>query len=416
MASAWHKWHMSPILIESMGLRLETNVFNALLALFFALFALLLLYKGTIGIIKWPALLWHTFINSHKGDCITQVEELLIRVSNHDYERATSLLEQLDCHSLPPRLKLILANNVAVLSNELPVIKQSFIDLAGCTETRNAGLEGLITVYMQELDWEAGHLCCKQLWESAPSEWLATTHTFILIHAQGWAELSQLLHNDRFRTFCSPEAIAQLSLVALYYEAIVSCEEGEDEKARIALEEGSKQCGYGFMPLNILLAELYIKAKDIAKLEELLQSVWAYHPHDILADLAMQLAEHLSKPRFFTKIMQIVKPQSNAYESLILVARAALACNLYEEAQAALESAVQQKEGLRACLMMAQYHQNTGATISKTMEWLNRATRAGDDRLVLCYYWDTATQQLTMEQSCTSLLIACTSGSPATVP
>ncbi len=389
----WLYQNSGNISFDALGYHIETSFAFSVLVLLLLFIVILLLLRIFFIILGAPHNLRNLVSSYYKVNIPMKLEELLVAIYNHNHQKASKALTQLRKH-LPTNLINLLALEVVMLKEDVNEIKSAFLGLSRSSETRIAGMEGLISVAKQEGNWGEVINYCNELSKIHKSEWLLSEYIHAFIMDDKWEDLINFMEDSKQSSLLTKHARKQLLSIAYYKVANNSFLTRDNINAYKYASASYKHLS-NFTPNLILLAKIKATSQKYEDSIKYIKAAWQAEPSFTTADVLISIKQNYSDEKFYKIVKSIVSHNPMHYESHLIIAKAALNIGDYEEASKTISYALEGGSKFRACLMMAEYCQKTHGNITEVIEWLKRAVNSEIDVFHLLYFWDFTTMGIT---------------------
>ncbi len=340
------------------------------------------LYRNTV---RAPKLLAHARRTGRRAKGYRALTNGLVAVAAGDpgaaqrfAKRAGSLLDE-------PPLTMLLSAQAAQLDGDDQAAARYFRAMLERDETRFLGLRGLITQALRDGDSEEALRLAHQAKDlRGDTKWVLKTCFELEVQRGDWVAAQASLN----------QAVKERAIDAQqgkHYRAVVLVERSRKAalagKPRQALSYASEAVSLAPDLIHAVVAEaaLLSEAGKGKVAQRHLERAWAKHPHPLLADahdrLAPPGADALAKVKHRERL---IAATSDTPESLIALARAEIAAELWGSARSHLMAAADKRPSRRVYRLLADLELADGDNTSASRDWLAKAEFASPDAAWVC--------------------------------
>jgi HemY protein len=212
--------------------------------------------------------------------------------------------------------------------------------------------------------------------------------------SEQWQALIDFIKRSKIAAMLNKNQRKQLLAIAYYKLANSYFSTWDYQNAYDLAYEGYKQFS-DFVPNLVLLARVAYATKNYDEAIKYVKAVWVLQPNSSAAEVIVSIGKNYENTKFLKLIKSISAYAPMHYESHLLVARAALDTQEFDEASKEIAYTIEGDLRFRACLMMAEYCQRTHGNIAEILNWLKRAINAEIDLYNKLYFWDLNTMSIT---------------------
>jgi len=257
-------------------------------------------------------------------------------------------------------LGLLLAAQAAQLEGDAATARQRFEALAAAPSTAVLGLRGLLGLARREDDRARALALVERIHALRPEAAWAMEELFQLkVEAGDWAGAERALAEAQKRKAMGERELVRRRAIVLFCEAREADARGEEKRA---LELARKVHGLlpGFVPATALAARLAAAGGDRRKARKLAEDGWRHGPHPELAAVWQELLREETPANALAAARRLAASEAGHGESRLLVAEAALAADVRDEARAVLDDLLQADPSPRAWRLMADLREREG--------------------------------------------------------
>jgi HemY protein len=281
-------------------------------------------------------------------------------------------------------LGLLLAAQSAVAAGDGAAARRFMHQMLDRPETELAALRGLAAEARRAGDVRRAIALVERAAELAPKlDWPALAE--IELHAAEGAhgDAEAALDRAARRRLLSPEAARETKSALALAQSTSAEEKGDHERAAAEAERAAKLAP-GSAPALARAARLLGRQGKQRRAEKLIERHWATVAHP---DVALAYAELRPEEDALARVQRFERLRAAAPEhpeTLIAIARAALAARLFGEARAALHRASEVQPGPRVFALLAALEQAEYGDRDAALRWLARALDAPPEAAWRC--------------------------------
>lgn len=310
-------------------------------------------------------------------DSIQNLSTLIISLYEKDYKSIVRLKGKFD--------KKYLSEDTLSFINSLPEkyeqdniedLRSNLLQMLTSPKTKVSALRQLISLTEHEKQFEDMYKFSSQLWELEKSETNAKNFLNALMLSEKWQrvddELDKLtigIFSKSLGSFISKTAKNSALAFAKYKSADKLKQQGDEEGALKLLTKAIKLNNTLYAAL-VAAAKIFIKRKEYSKLVAIVKELWKEEPSYILTNELFKLSEFYRPEKFLAIARKIHGIKPYHYESHILLAKAALEADQFDEASYQISEALARDKNQRACILMAEFCERTHGNKAETLNWL----------------------------------------------
>ncbi|KZD09096.1 heme biosynthesis protein HemY [Oceanibaculum pacificum] len=387
-AAVWLAEHPGTVRIDWQGYRLDTSF--GLLVVLLLIVALLLtgLFRVYGALLGSPIAYMRRRAEKKRRQGYLALTQGMVAVAAGDPEEAKRLARKADSLLEDPPLTMLLSAQAAQLNGDDEAAERYFTAMLKRPETEFLGLRGLLTQAMRKGDRAQALALVKRAHKIRPdTPWVLSTLLDLQVKDRRWDEALGTIRESA-QTKALPAPAANSHRAALLVERSRAAIAAGDMAAAMEHAKRAHAAMPDFVPAAAIEARLLIEAGKHKRAAKLIETVWARAPHPELARLYDQCwpgESALQRMRRFQKLEQI---SPTHVESLIAVAEAALAAQLWGEARAHLDKAIaagpQSGATARAYRLMAAVADAEYGDAARVRDWLAKAAAADPDPAWIC--------------------------------
>lgn len=277
-----------------------------------------------------------------------------------------------------PLTKLLRAQS-AQLSGDRAGAVAAFGDMLAHEPTHSLGLRGLHVEARRRGDHEAALEFASRAHQRGALPWAGQAVLEARASVQDWAgALTAVETNAAARLIDKPAANR---LRAVLKTAMAGDLGPGEAKAALALAQEAHRLAPGLIPAAVLAGQLSAASGDIRRATKTLETAYALTPHPDIARAYLRVRHGDSAADRLARARTLARLAPRDPQSLLMLGRAALEARDFAAARMAIAPLIndaRQRPSVRACLLMADIEDASGAP-GAAREWLARAARAPRD-------------------------------------
>lgn len=378
MAGAvWLADHPGSVQMDAFGYRVETSLLvalSAILLLMVVVAVCVMLVRALIGL---PQRLQAKMIVKHQRKGIDALTHTLTALASANWAEATTQLQQVSHHlgQTHPSV-LLLGTQLAHAQGQKDRVRQNLSALLSSPETRLIGLRGMIEQAISDQDHKAALTYAQEAIAAQPSDrWLNLMMMDLLARSEKWDEIQTLLKKSRkHRAFSSSEADR--------YVAIIHLMQAREALSRGTFAVAQRQAAdaYHLAPTFLPVVCVYLDslAQDgiSRRWRHVMLRAWKEEPSHELAQRVMDALAPESEKSQRKMVQKLATSQPDNAQSALLLAKLAIRQQRYDDARAALRTALSIQESAEIYRLYAEVEKATGGMESQIQEWQRRASAA----------------------------------------
>ncbi len=364
------------VTVTAMGLKFETSLAVAVVAIVVLAAVLSILWSMFRFIFRLPGLLsigWHAR-RRHKGHLAVSRGMIAVGAGDHKIARR-SASEAARLLGKEP-LALLLAAQAAQMEGDSNAASRAFRDMTDSADTKLLGLRGLY-VEAQRAGKEG-------------DAFRYAEETAIMAPATAWAAEALLEHHARAGEW--RKALAALDRSSSAFDrserkrkraviltgAALAYGDGSPEEAMEAAREAAKLAP-DLVPAQVIYARLLSRHGDLRKASKVLEAAWKLGPHQDIGEAYLAVRPGDAGREKLARAKRLFAIHSDNPESRLLMGEALMATRDFEAAGKMLEPLIEGKPTVRVCLLMAELAELEHGESGQVREWLARASHAPRD-------------------------------------
>ncbi|MFC3675656.1 heme biosynthesis HemY N-terminal domain-containing protein [Ferrovibrio xuzhouensis] len=306
----------------------------------------------------------------------------MVAVAAGEPDRAMKLAARATQQLDDPALARLLAAHAAQLGGDEDGARKAFTALAADPGTAFLGLRGLLADARQRGDRAAAlDLAGRASVLRPASPFAAEAELRLMVEAGNWLAARRRLEVARKKKAVSKDGAQQLGARLDLAEAQAELVQGHLQPARKLAEQAAKQLPeHPVPPLLLARAADTPASRDAAA--KALRRAWARQPAEALAEAWLALQQDLPADTLVQRARDFAADQSQATESQLLIAAAALQAHDYAGARSALAAA--DHAGRWGARLMARLAEEGDGDAAVADTWRAKASYGGDVALWQC--------------------------------
>lgn len=378
-AAGWVAEHPGRLTLDWFGWRVETSAaFLALaVAAFTALFWIFL--RLTYALLFMPRSLARRRSGLQQERGLQALTDAFVALGEQDHAAAQKYIAEAERRLSNPALPRLLGLQLARQQGDDAALRRQFDALQESPQTLPLALRGLMEESRRDDRMDEALAHADKLLKLRPRHkpTLLLALDLYSFHRR-WQEALLLISRAQKRLMLSGAEARHLTAVISLEQAHAMLTEQNRGSAREMAKAAFKK-DPALTAAAALLAGLYAEENKPSHAFATLRKAWAAEPHPALAAQAEKLFASLPPEKRLSKMQELVKSHPQRWESLMAVARAALAAQDYALARQSLKAALGQRETVSLCKLMADLEQQEKKDSAQARVWLDKAATAFPD-------------------------------------
>jgi HemY protein len=363
------------VIVTWQGLRIETSVMVACVALLAAVVILILAFAVVRALLRSPAALARHLHNRRGVRAYEAISRGLIAIGAGDIAAARKFNAEVARLAPSEPLALLLSAQTAQLAGDRESADQAFRAMAGRADTKALGLHGLFIEARRREDFASARAYAEEAVLSAPSlGWAGRAALEARCRDGDWAGALALLEGSR-RSL--DKAVYRRQRAVLLTARALALEDKDRTSAKAFAIEANKLAPT-LVPTAALAARLLAEGGNLRKASRIIDGAWRANPHPELARAYAELRSGESARDRLKRIEALAKRAPDNIEGALALARAALDAQEFARARAALALYVLAPTK-RVALLMAELERSERNDEGRAREWIARALNAEPD-------------------------------------
>lgn len=383
-SAGWVAEHPGLLTVEWFGYRIETSAAFLLFALAAGVLALWLALRLAAAVLLMPRNLARNRKGLQHERALQALTDAFVALGEQDTRTASKYIKEAEKFLPDAPLPKLLNLQIARQSGDETALRQQFLELQHNPQTKPLALRGLIEEARRENRMDDTLAPAEELLKLRPKH----KPTIVLLldiysYHRRWQEALDLLARAQKRLIITGGE-------ARHYAALIYTEQAQkmlaEQNRASALEmlRAALKKEPGLTAAAVLLAEIYLQTNKQSQAISVLRKAWNIQPHPLLAATLDKAYATLTPEKRLQKIQDWVKATPQEWESLLAVARTALAARNFPVARQHFKSALGQRETVSLCKWMADLEQQEKKDEAQSRFWLDRMATAFPDALWLC--------------------------------
>jgi len=369
------------VAVDWLGYRVETSVGLLLLAVALVALGAALAYRFWRFVYRAPRDLGRTLQAGRRRRGYAALTQGMVAVAAGEADEAARAARRADTLLEEPPLTMLLSAQAAQLNGDEAAAKRYFTAMLKDRETRFLGLRGLLTQALREGDERTALDLVRQAHGIRPRTPWVLTALFDLSERRGDLETAERALKDALaaKALSAPEAARKRAVVLL--ERALAARHDGNVAAALRLAREAHKLAPDLAPGAVLHAELLVAAGQARRAAKVLERAWPRAPHPDLARVYLDARPTDDPVERLKRLGKLVAGQPDHRESHLVLARAALAAQLWGEARRHLKAAagpggLDGAPGEPVCRLMAELEEAEHGDGAAARAWLTRAAEA----------------------------------------
>ncbi|MBP2311345.1 heme biosynthesis protein HemY [Azospirillum soli] len=382
--AVWLADRPGTVSINWQGYVVETSFGIAVLIAVAALGAAALLYRFVRALIRAPRNIGRYSRSRRRERGYKALTRGMVAVAAGDAATARKMARKADGLLNEPPLTMLLSAQAAQLQGDDRAAKEYFTAMLDRPETAFLGLRGLLTQAIKSGDRvEALQLARRAQSLQPNTPWLLGTLYDLEARAGDWAAAEGTLQQAIQAGAINPEE-GRRHRAALLLERSFEAERRGRGDAALSHAQAAHDLLPGFIPAAARAARLLVRAGKHKHAAKTVERAWRAGPHPDLTDAYREVIDGydpLTRVKLFEKLRNLAP---NDVESHISVARASLDAQLWGEARAHLNKALEIQPSRRLYRLLADLERAEHNDEEAARAWLAQAAAAPSDPAWTC--------------------------------
>ncbi|WP_207455418.1 heme biosynthesis HemY N-terminal domain-containing protein [Azospirillum sp. SYSU D00513] len=383
-AAIWLVEHPGSVSVNWQGYVVETSFTMAVIIGLVALGVAALLYRLYRAVRGAPTRVRRYSRTRRRERGYKALTQGMVAVAAGDPSTARKMARRADGLLNEPPLTMLLSAQAAQLQGDDQAAKQYFTAMLDRPDTAFLGLRGLLTQAIRSGDRvEALQLARRAQAIQPNTPWLLSTLYDLEARSGDWAAaegtLQQAMHAKAI-----PAAEGRHHRAALLLERSFEAERRGRADSALSHAQAAHDLVPGFVPAAVRVARLLIAAGRTKPATKALERAWRETPHPDLSDVYRDLVPGeapLTRVKRFERLLNVAP---NHVEGHLALARASLDAQLWGEARAHLNKALELRPSRRAYQLLAELERSEHKNDEAATAWIAKAASAEPDPAWTC--------------------------------
>jgi len=363
------------VVITWQGLRIETSLLVAGVAMLAAVAVLVLAWSAIRAILRSPFMLRRHLHNRRSERAYEAISRGLIAVGAGDIAAAGQHAAEVKRLAPGEPLALLLGAQHAQLAGDREAADSAFRTMASRADTKALGLHGLFVEAHRRGDHVAAHAFAEEAARSNPVlDWAGKAVLEFRCLTGDWAGALALLEGNK--RGLAKESYRRQRAVMLTARAQATEDTDRDSAKADALE--AAKLAPTLVPAAALAGRMLAESGNLRRASRVINKAWQANPHPDLAQVFSELRFGDAARDRLKRIEGLAKKAPGHIESAFAVARAALDAREFARARAALAPYLAAPTK-RIALLMAELERAERNDEGRAREWIARAVNAAPD-------------------------------------
>jgi len=406
----WVKLNSGDLSFTFLDYEVQTSVAEffvwSLIFIFVLQFVSLSLYK----VLQLPQKLKDFLSEKSKDKLIIELSSSINDIAALDYEQIKKRLGRLQANidiKTYASLKYFSKCN----SSNTELINQLTI-LTKDEKLKKMALTRLFEISEDEGDYFVAANYCTELLKIEKTPELVNRYIKCFFKAKRWRELESILNSEgiveslfikNISHYLGSKNTKVIKAICRYKIALEQCDIRDKELCKKYLKQAQAEL-VGFVPLAKHLID-HLAKDDPSLCLRAIKRQWREEPHYSISEALIANFDTVLDAKFQNILKDVAKQNPTHYESLLLLSRAYLDSDQFEEAAQCLSESLGGVKKRRACTLMAEYCLRTHANKTEVINWLRESLVAKEDREERHYFWNLITSSWQNCQDSDSLFV-----------
>lgn len=348
----WFSERPGTVVANWLGWRVESSISVGILALVFATFLCLSLWRLVLWIWTAPARAARAKESQRRKRGLRAAAEGLVAAAAGDAAEARRLTHKAERYLDEPLIIRLLKAQTGEAAGDLGATQNAYAAMLGFPETRLLGHRGLMLAAQRRGDHETALAHAREAYALAKTaRWASDAMFEAHVLAGDWAAARALVSEAEKRKLIS-HTIAERRRAALLAAEAAELESTDGGKA-LALAQDAVKRAPDFAPAAVLAARLLNRSNKGAKAAQVLEVAYKATPHPALVMAYRDLKTDETPKVRAKRLAGLQKLNPDHRESRILAAESALLLGDGKAARAAVKSLIDDSPSARLCGLMA---------------------------------------------------------------
>lgn len=370
--------------LQWMGYHLHMPIGIMIIIVLAATALLIIFHNIWQSFLQIPASYNKKMEESRKFKADKSLVEGITAIAAGDFQQAQELSEKaLELNAIQP-LNVLVSAQAAYMKGDMEKAAKYFAQMSQNPSTAFLGLRGLILHARQKEDWHRVNELLRKAFALKPSSpWVLQEilQTDILLQHTDHVSLADKLGVQKYLT---KDRFSR-------YKALINWQKAEQASILKDTNEFQKyacralELAPDLVDVAVRLADSFVQTKQFNKAQKILISTYCQLPHP---DLAMAWKKTFPKAdyvEYYSSLDKLIGKHEKKYESLLILAEAALNAKLWGQAREHLSDALKNYMTRRVCRLMAELEEaEHPANLQEIKMWWHKITTAENDTAWVC--------------------------------
>ncbi|MBV8753276.1 MAG: heme biosynthesis protein HemY [Hyphomicrobiales bacterium] len=376
LAAVWLADRPGDVAITWQGMRIETSVMVAAVALATLIAVAIALWALLRGLMRAPTRMSTSLGERRRRRGFNAISRGLVAIGAGDARAAHRFAAEALRNTPGEPLALLLTAQTAQLNGDRGAAEAAFRAMAARPDTRLLALHGLYVEAQRRHDTAAARQFAEEAAQAAPAlPWAGEAVLEFRCAAADWDGALECLEANRASGLLDKPAHRRLRAVLLTARAMAAHEHDRDRAKTLAIE--AARLAPDLVPAAVLAGRLLAESGEPRKAGKIIETAWRANPHPDLADAYAHVRISDSARDRLKRIQSLVRQPEGHLEGALALARAALDARELGVARAALAPLIAAPTQ-RVAMLMAELEELTGDA-GRAREWMGRALHARHD-------------------------------------
>ena len=374
---AWFADRPGEVAVTWQGLRIETSVMVALVALAAVVVLAILAWSILRGLFRSPRQFSEFWRRRRVGQGHLAITKGLLAIGAGDAGQARKYAGEAKRLASDEPLTLLLGAQAVQLSGDRNAAERSFRKMTEFDDTRLLGLRGLYVEAQRRDDVAGARLYAEEAARLQPAlPWAGQAVLQFRCAAGDWAGALDVIERNPSSGAIDKETYRRQRAVLLTGQALAA-EDADRDLAKDAVLEAVRLAP-DLVPAVALAARFLSESGDIRKASRLIEKAWDAHPHPDLADAYVHVRLGDSARERLARAKRLNEKSAAHIDGAIALARAAIDAREFMQARQALFPYLD-RPTQRLAVLMANLEQAEFGDEGRAREWMARSVRAARD-------------------------------------
>ena len=382
--SIWFSDRPGQVSIEWQGWLIQLSVAKFVLACLIAFVGFFIFFRLIRLIVGVPGRLRNRRQNSRRERGYRALTRGMVAVAAGDPDEAGRQARRADVFLNEPPLTMLLSAQAAQLNGDEAAAEKYFTNMLNQPETAFLGVRGLLIQAQRKKDQPGVIKYIEQAYHLQPkTPWVLTNMFDLQVSQRKWQEaLATLELLIKHTDLPIEDARERRTLILLGCSGEAA--DANNDPLAVRYAKRALSISPDFLPAAIIAANLMLRTEKSGQAARVIAKVWKISPHPDLAKLYSRAADANKPLQKVKRLERLIELSPNNVESHLAFAEAALDAELWGEARAHLETAIEINATVRVYRLLADLEERSGAGSDAASKWLLRAGTAVPDQAWVC--------------------------------